>query len=295
MVDEESGSFIYYFMEFGAFIRGYAHMRNVITIDGTHLSGKYEGVSLSAVAQDTQNHIYPVPYCVVDKENDASWVFFFNKLKAFVVNEPELCIISDRHHGDEYGTSIYNYSSQIYSKESYLFAYLESICAASLELEWSVAQEYYEIQVLPPDFDPKLGRRKVKRVKVSQSSQTFKSSYIFLCGNPVVLKTSRTDKNSGKKFYSCAVGKWIYSGFEVSKFQGIAKFEMFERLRDSEENMDLIMTLYRESEHKIDHLKRLLKDVVIERDQLKHKLAMAEEKEKGMKFMVYGLLLVLDF
>ena len=81
----------------------------------------------------------------------------------------------------------------------------------------------------------------------------------------------------------------------MSKFQGIAKFEIFERLRNSEENRDLLMTLYRESEHKIDHLKGLLKDVEIERDQLKHRLAMAEEKEKGMKIMVYGLLLVLAF
>ncbi|KAM3319125.1 hypothetical protein P3S67_006325 [Capsicum chacoense] len=52
---------------------------------------------LSTVAQDTQNHIYPLAYYVVDKENDASWGFFFEKLKAFVVDEPELCVISDRH------------------------------------------------------------------------------------------------------------------------------------------------------------------------------------------------------
>ncbi|PHU10857.1 hypothetical protein BC332_22717 [Capsicum chinense] len=139
---------------------------------------------------------------------------------------------------------------------------------------------------------------------MSQSSQTSKSPYICRCGNPAMLKTSRTNKNSRRKFYSCAVGKdngecsyfkWISSDFEVSKFQGIAKFEMFERLRDSEENRNLLMTLYRESEHKIDHFKGLLKDVEIERDQLKHKLAMAEEKEKGMKFMVYGLQLVLAF
>ncbi|PHT41894.1 hypothetical protein CQW23_20748 [Capsicum baccatum] len=182
-------------------------------------------------------------------------------------------------HGNEYDTSIYNYSSQIYSKESYLLAYLEPICAAPVESEWSVAQEYLEMQVLSPDFYPKLGRRKVKHVKG-------------------VLEPSR---NSGQKFYSCAVGKdngecsyfkWIFSDFEVSKFQGIAKFEMFERLRDSEENRNLLMILYRESEHKIDHLKGLLKDVEIERDQFKHKLAMAEENEKGMKFMVYDLLLI---
>ncbi|KAM3307947.1 hypothetical protein P3S67_009691 [Capsicum chacoense] len=48
-------------------------------------------------------------------------------------------------HGDECGTSIYNYSSQIYSKESYLLAYLEPICAEPLESEWSVAREYLEM------------------------------------------------------------------------------------------------------------------------------------------------------
>ncbi|PHU01260.1 hypothetical protein BC332_31047 [Capsicum chinense] len=39
-------------------------------------------------------------------------------------------------HGDEYNTSIYNYSSPICSKESYLLSYLEPICAAPLESEW---------------------------------------------------------------------------------------------------------------------------------------------------------------
>ncbi|PHT48659.1 hypothetical protein CQW23_12867 [Capsicum baccatum] len=41
-------------------------------------------------------------------------------------------------HEGEYNTSIYNYSSQIYSKESYLLSYLELICAVPLELEWSM-------------------------------------------------------------------------------------------------------------------------------------------------------------
>ncbi|XP_047259377.1 uncharacterized protein LOC124891836 [Capsicum annuum] len=72
MVNEEAGRFIYYFMAFGASIRGYAHMRKVVAIDGTHLSGKYKGMLLFVVAQDTQNHIYPLAYYVMDKENDAS-------------------------------------------------------------------------------------------------------------------------------------------------------------------------------------------------------------------------------
>ncbi|KAM3322309.1 hypothetical protein P3S67_003460 [Capsicum chacoense] len=88
-------------------------------------------------------------------------------------------------HGDEYGTSIYNYSSQIYSKESYLLANLEPICAATLKSEWSVAQEYLEIYVLPPDFDPKLERRKVKRVKgVLEPSRYKKRNKCSKCKRP---------------------------------------------------------------------------------------------------------------
>ncbi|KAM3320236.1 hypothetical protein P3S67_007436 [Capsicum chacoense] len=97
MVDKEFGRFIYYFMAFGASIRGYAHTRKVIAVDDMHLSDKYEGVLLPVVAQDMQNHIYPLAYCVVDKENNASWGFFFENLKAFVIDEPELCVVSDRH------------------------------------------------------------------------------------------------------------------------------------------------------------------------------------------------------
>ncbi|KAH0738892.1 hypothetical protein KY290_037597 [Solanum tuberosum] len=35
-------------------------MRKVIAVDGTFLRSKYEGVLLSAVAQDAENHIFPV-------------------------------------------------------------------------------------------------------------------------------------------------------------------------------------------------------------------------------------------
>lgn len=52
---------------------------------------------LSAVAQDTENHIFPIAFCVVNKENDASWTFFFQKLKSIVEDEPNLCVISDRY------------------------------------------------------------------------------------------------------------------------------------------------------------------------------------------------------
>ncbi|XP_015164966.1 uncharacterized protein [Solanum tuberosum] len=72
-------------------------MRKVIAVDGTFLRSKYGGVLLSAVAQDAGNHIFPVAFCVVDSECDASYRYFFEQLRSFVLDTPELCIISDRH------------------------------------------------------------------------------------------------------------------------------------------------------------------------------------------------------
>ncbi|PHU14279.1 hypothetical protein BC332_15484 [Capsicum chinense] len=97
MVNKVDYRFMYYFLSLGPYIRGFTHMRKVIVVDGTYLYGKYEGVLLSMVAQDTENHIYPIAFCIVDKENDASWMFFFKKLKSIVVDGPDLCFISDRH------------------------------------------------------------------------------------------------------------------------------------------------------------------------------------------------------
>ncbi|XP_049414647.1 uncharacterized protein LOC125877380 [Solanum stenotomum] len=90
-------------------------MRKVITVDGTHLHGKYEGVLLSVVAQDTENHVYPIIFCVMDKENDASWTFFFEKLKEIMVDEPDFCFISYRHKSIANGImNVYNYAHHGY-------------------------------------------------------------------------------------------------------------------------------------------------------------------------------------
>ncbi|KAM3301604.1 hypothetical protein P3S67_016106 [Capsicum chacoense] len=97
MVNKVDYRFMYYFLSLGPCIRGFSHMRKVIAVDDTHLYDRYKGVLLSAAAQDTENHIYPISFCVVDKENDASWKFFFEKLKFIVVDGPDLFFISDRH------------------------------------------------------------------------------------------------------------------------------------------------------------------------------------------------------
>ncbi|KAH0715834.1 hypothetical protein KY284_008739 [Solanum tuberosum] len=94
---DDKGRFKYFFASYGAWIRGFVHMRKVLAVDGTFLRGRYDGVLLSAVAQDTENHVFPVAFCVVDKECDAAYEYFFGKLLDIVPDTSELCIISDRH------------------------------------------------------------------------------------------------------------------------------------------------------------------------------------------------------
>ncbi|XP_059301867.1 uncharacterized protein LOC132053780 [Lycium ferocissimum] len=107
---DDKGRFKYFFVSYGSWIRGFVHMRNVLAIDGIFLRGPYEGVLLYAVAQDTKNHIFHVAFCVVDKECDASYEYFFEQLLDIIPNTTELCIISDRH------PSIGKMVSKIYSE-----------------------------------------------------------------------------------------------------------------------------------------------------------------------------------
>ncbi|PHT83769.1 hypothetical protein T459_12212 [Capsicum annuum] len=66
---------------------------------------------------------------------------------------------------------------------------------------------------------------------MSQSSQTSKSSYICRYRNPAVLKTSRTDRNPGQKFYSCAVGKVMVDALISSGFPPIPRCQNFKALQ----------------------------------------------------------------
>ena len=46
--------FLYLFLAFGASIDGFRYLRRVIVADGTHLTGKYKGVLLTATGQEVK-------------------------------------------------------------------------------------------------------------------------------------------------------------------------------------------------------------------------------------------------
>ena len=65
------------------------------------------------MAQDAENHIFSMAFCVVDKECDASYEYFFQNMRSFLDDTDELCIISDRH------PSIQKMVSTIYTSSHY--------------------------------------------------------------------------------------------------------------------------------------------------------------------------------
>ncbi|XP_057740552.1 uncharacterized protein LOC130957725 [Arachis stenosperma] len=71
----------------------------LISIDGTHLYGKYGGTLLVAIAQDGNSNILPVAFALVEGENVESWSFFLSHLREHVTPQPGLLVISDRHNG----------------------------------------------------------------------------------------------------------------------------------------------------------------------------------------------------
>ena len=54
--------FKYVFWAFAPSIARFAHCRPIISIDGTHLYGKYKGKLLIAMAIDANNEIFPLAF-----------------------------------------------------------------------------------------------------------------------------------------------------------------------------------------------------------------------------------------
>ncbi|XP_010467137.1 PREDICTED: uncharacterized protein LOC104747237 [Camelina sativa] len=95
VVDDEH-RFKYLFLSFDVSIHGFNYVRRVIVVDGTHLTGKYEGVLLVACAHDGNFQIFPLAFGIVDSECDGSWDWFFTKLSECILDEYPLVVVSDR-------------------------------------------------------------------------------------------------------------------------------------------------------------------------------------------------------
>nr|XP_025628807.1 uncharacterized protein LOC112722034 [Arachis hypogaea] len=98
-LDESKAYFHRLFWTFPPCIEVFHHCKPLVSIDGTHLYGKYGGTLLVAIAQDGNSNILPVAFALVEGENAESWSFFLSHLRQHVTPHPGLLVISDRHNG----------------------------------------------------------------------------------------------------------------------------------------------------------------------------------------------------
>ncbi|RYR28355.1 hypothetical protein Ahy_B01g052467 isoform D [Arachis hypogaea] len=71
-VDESQAYFHRLFWTFPPCIEAFRHCKPLVSIDGTHLYGKYGGTLLIAIAQDGNSNILPVAFALVEGENAES-------------------------------------------------------------------------------------------------------------------------------------------------------------------------------------------------------------------------------
>ncbi|XP_025617251.1 uncharacterized protein [Arachis hypogaea] len=96
-LDRGSVMFHQVFWSFPSCIEAFRHYKPLVSVDGTHLYGKYAGTLLMGIAQDGNNNILPVAFAFVERENTDSWYFFLTNLRKHVATRPGVLLISDRH------------------------------------------------------------------------------------------------------------------------------------------------------------------------------------------------------
>ncbi|XP_025679143.1 uncharacterized protein [Arachis hypogaea] len=60
------------FWAFPSCVEAFKHCKLFVSVDGTHLYGRYCGVLLIAVAQDSNNNILPIAFAIVESESTES-------------------------------------------------------------------------------------------------------------------------------------------------------------------------------------------------------------------------------
>nr|KAJ0225087.1 hypothetical protein LSAT_V11C100021310 [Lactuca sativa] len=85
---------------FSPSIEGFHDFRPVISIDVTHLYGKYMGKMLIAMGVEGNNQIFPLAFAIIENKSYDTWNWFVSHVKNHVVKDHEvICLISGHPGG----------------------------------------------------------------------------------------------------------------------------------------------------------------------------------------------------
>ena len=87
------------FWSFGPCIQGFNYCKPVVQVDGTFLTGRYQGTLLAVLAQDGSRNIFPLAFVIVEGETKEALILFFQLLREYVTPQSNLCLIMDRGKG----------------------------------------------------------------------------------------------------------------------------------------------------------------------------------------------------
>jgi hypothetical protein len=80
--------FLHAFWIFGLCVEAFKHCCDVLSIDGTFLTGKYECTILIVIGIDADRQLVPLAFAIVEKENSDSWSWFLCLVQRMVVGPP---------------------------------------------------------------------------------------------------------------------------------------------------------------------------------------------------------------
>jgi hypothetical protein len=90
--------FLNAFWTFEHCVEAFKHCCDMLSIDGTFLTEKYEGTMLIAIGIDVDRQLMPLAFAIMEKENNGSWGLFLHLVRRVVVGpRHEICVILDRH------------------------------------------------------------------------------------------------------------------------------------------------------------------------------------------------------
>jgi len=96
------------FWSFGPCIQGFNYCKPVVQVDGTFLTGRYQGTLLTTLAQDGSCNIFPLAFAIVEGETKEALIWFFQLLREHVTPQSNLCLITDRGKGIRHIASNFN-------------------------------------------------------------------------------------------------------------------------------------------------------------------------------------------